>query len=271
MIRLPFARCCLLFVSLAMASPLVQADEFPLEHALRATFRITNGTSSGTSFVVAVPSAAEGQPPQHVLVTAAHVLEGYTGADCTVVMRKKTDDGLYVKRDVAVPLRRDEKPLWVRHPKQDVAAVPIELPSDIDCQPFNLGQVIDAAAVQSGKLRVGQQVFIPCYPAQLAANDAGWPVLRSGTIATHPLTPVANAPTLMIDYSNFGGDSGAPVVAVYAGEPHVVALAFGMQRQSDKVTLPFEERTMHTPLGISNALQSQLIRDTIEMLLKPKS
>jgi hypothetical protein len=261
----------LFVVSFAMALPLAQADEFPLENALRATFRITNGASSGTAFIVAVPAPEEGQPPRHVLVTAAHVFESYTGAECTLVMRKKTEEGLYVKHDVMLPLRREDKPLWVRHPKQDVAAINFEPPSDVDCQPFNLGQVIDADAVQSGKLRVGQEVFIPCYPAQLSANEVGWPVLRSGTIATHPLVPVASTPTLMIDYSNFGGDSGAPVVAVYAGAPHVVAMAYGMQRQSDKVTLPFEERTMHTPLGLSNALQSQNIRETIEMLLKPAS
>jgi len=267
MIRLPLVRCCLFIVAFAMGLPLVQADQFPLEQALRATFRITNGASSGTAFVVVVPAAEQGQPSRQVLVTAAHVFEGYSG-ECTLVMRKKTDDGLYAKHDVKLTLRRDDKPVWVRHPKQDVAAMSFELPSEVDCQPINLGQIIDAEAVQSGKLRVGQQVFIPCYPAQLSANEAGWPVLRSGTIATHPLIPVANTPTLMIDYSNFGGDSGAPVIAVYADEPHVVALAFGMQRQSDKVTLPFEERTMHTPLGISNALQGQLIRDTIEMLHK---
>ncbi|TVQ03606.1 MAG: serine protease [Planctomycetaceae bacterium] len=255
-----------MIVSLLVGLPLAQADENPLEHALRATFRIGNGTSSGTAFIVAVPSDVNDPAPRTVLITAAHVLEGFGNGDCTVVMRKEADDGLYVSHSVAVPLRRDDQLLWVRHPEQDVAAVPFDLPGDVDCQPFELRQVIDADAVKSGKLRVGQQVYIPCYPAKLSANEAGWPVLRGGTIASYPLAPVSQVPTLMVDYSNFGGDSGAPVVSLSDGEPRVVALAFGMQRQSDKVTLPFEERVMHTPLGISNTLQAQFIRDTIELL-----
>ncbi|MDP1796412.1 MAG: hypothetical protein Q8K78_02980 [Planctomycetaceae bacterium] len=113
-------------------------------------------------------------------------------------------------------------------------------------------------------MRVGQDVFVPCFPAQVEANSAGWPLLRKGSLATHPLMPVARTPTMFVDYSHFGGDSGAPLVATVNGEPLVVGLVFAMLRQTDKTTMPFEERTLHTPLGLAIAAQAPLIRQTIE-------
>ncbi|NDH95177.1 MAG: hypothetical protein EBZ13_11740, partial [Planctomycetia bacterium] len=131
-------------------------------------------------------------------------------------------------------------------------------------------QIASAKLAEDNKLHVGQEVFIPCYPAKLEANKAGWPILRKGSIATYPLTPLNSARTIFIDYSHFGGDSGSAVVAIIDDEPVVVALVFAMQRQSDRMVMPFEERTVHTPLGLAIAVQAPIIRSTIEMhLSKP--
>ena len=142
--------------------------------------------------------------------------------------------------------------------------LPIDLPEGIDYFAIPWTQVADESWTQEKKVRVGQEVWIPCFPAQLEANEAGWPLLRHGTIATHPLSPVEKIPQMYVDYSHFGGDSGAPVLINDEGKVIVVGLVFAMSRQTDRSQTPFEERTTHTPLGLAIAIQSPPIRTIIQ-------
>lgn len=226
---------------------------------LRATVRITAGATSGTSWLVQV-----GDEGGHVLVTAAHVFKDMKGEKCTVVFRRKGEDGTFVRAETKLPIRNGEKPLWVRHAKMDVAVIGIEIPDGVDSAPFALGQIATAQIAEEGRIRVGGGICIACFPAKLEANPAGWPVLRKGSIASHPLTPLASAGTFFVDSSSFGGDSGAPVVAGVDGKAVVVGLVTSMQRQTDKTTMPFEERTVHTPLGLGIVVQAPFVREVIE-------
>jgi len=111
---------------------------------------------------------------------------------------------------------------------------------------------------------VGQDICIPCFPAKVEANKAGWPILRRGSIASHPLFPLSSAKTFFVDSASFGGESGAPVAVEVDGKTYVVGLITSMQRQTDKAKMPFEERIVHTPLGLGIAVQSPLLREVIE-------
>ncbi|MFO0926801.1 MAG: serine protease [Gemmataceae bacterium] len=222
-------------LSLLAGAP-VAAD--PAEDAVRATCRITRGPVSGTAFFVAV-DGADGR--KTLLVTAAHVLEQLKGPDAVLVLRATDRDGNPVRREVPVPLVDGKRPRWVRHAEVDVAALPVTLPDGVDVKPLPYRQIADAKGAAERRPRVGQDVYIPCYPAQLEANPAGWPVLRKGAIASYPLTPLTAARTFLVDYSHFGGESGAPVVAADGKEPMLVGVVFAMQRQTTKTTSPFED------------------------------
>jgi hypothetical protein len=50
------------------------------------------------------------------------------------------------------------------------------------------------------------------FPRGLAANPAGFPILRSGRVASYPLSPSA-FPTFLLDFTVFPGNSGGPVLA----------------------------------------------------------
>ena len=247
---------------------LARAAERGAEETLRATFRITHGTSSSTGFVVAVPKQQDSKPGEHVMLTAAHSFENMKSGECKAIFRAKNGDGPPVRKEITVPVRDGGKPLWKRHPEMDVAALRFDLPDDADVTPFDYAQLADATWAADGRVHVGQDVWIACYPAQTEANGAGWPILRKGSIATHPLTPLAAAKKIFIDYSHFGGDSGAPVVAWDGKAPVVVGLVIAMQRQSDKTSTPFEDRTVHTPLGLAIAVQSPFLRETVDLLLE---
>jgi hypothetical protein len=249
-------------VLMAMGVPAHANDA--LEKALGAILRITNGRTSGTGFLVAVPGRADASSV--ILVTAAHVFEEMSESECQLILRTLSSDQTYARKEVSIAIRENGAPRWKRHAEMDVAALAIRLPADVAVTPLGYEQLADAAWVAEKKLRVGQHVWIPSYPAQLAANEAGWPILRQGTVASYPLSPVSQVKTILVDFNTFGGDSGAPVLSVSNDGCHVVGLVHGMHRQTDTATLPLQELTFHTPLGLSIVVQAAFLRDTIEML-----
>ncbi len=242
--------------------------EDAIERALAATFRVTDKKTSGTAFLVWPEGAKETAGKRPILVTAAHALERFAEPTCTLVLRVRNDDATYSRREADIAIRNGDTPLWVRHPEADIAALPIDLPEGTAARPLRFEQLADASWAAERKVRAGSDVVIPGYPATLEANEAGWPVLRRGMVATHPLTPVSGAQRVLVNASTFGGDSGAPVLLLADNEAVVVGIVVGMQRQTDRATMPFEERVFHMPLGLAIAVQAPLIRETIELLKK---
>jgi len=237
-------------------------DADAVEDALRATVRLTGGASSGTGWFISVESA-DGKKVT-LLVTAAHVFDSFPGDSGVAVLRAKVKDD-YARKETAFPLRKAGKPLWTKHPEVDVAVIPFALPAGTDIAPLDYARVADEKWAEGKKVRAGDDVFIPCYPAKAEGNPAGWAILRKGSIATHPLFPLASAKTIFIDYRHYGGDSGSPVVAVRDKKPLVVGLVFAMLRQTDKSATMFEERTTHTPLGLAMTVQAPVVRQTVEL------
>lgn len=219
---------------------------------LRSTCRVTHDGRSGTGFFV-------GRGSDRFLVTAAHVFEESGGAECRLIVRQRKEGGGLERRELPIVVRREGKPLWKRDPKEDVAAIRVELPPEVDAVALPVERILKADGAGSSRVEVGLDVWLPGYPAQLEANPAGWPVLRRGMIATHPLSPVASVPTMLIDIRSFGGDSGGPLFALVDGKPHLAGVIVGMQRQTDRTVSPFEERTVHTPLGLGIAVQADVV------------
>jgi hypothetical protein len=254
-------RQSVLGVLLLAILPAARADDVSLQ-PLRATVRVSDGKRSGTGFVVALPQE-DGGEAAHLLVTAAHVFTNNKGPECTVMFRAAGGPAGFERRELKLTVRNGETALWERHPTADVAVIEVTPPADADLQPFTLDQLADRGRIEAGAVAAGQRIWVACFPAQLESNRAGWPILRHGTIASHPLFPVDATPTIFLDYSHFGGDSGAAAVADVGGRPVVVGVVVSMQRQTDRVTSPFEERTIHTPLDLAIAVQAALVRDTI--------
>ncbi len=241
--------------------------------ALSASFRIAGGDSSGTGFAVAIPSADK-TAEAIVLVTAAHVFSEMKQQSCQLILREPRPDGTFVRKEQTAPIRSGKRPMWRKHPDLDIAVLPITLPDNVAITPFSLDQLADESFLKSDQIQVGQPCVVPCFPAKLEANGAGWPILRRGSVASYPLHPIAKDKTFLLDYSSFGGDSGAPVVTrpIIRGEnaksalPMVVGIVIGMQRQTDKTVIPFEERTVHHPLGLGICIHAHFIRETIALL-----
>ena len=226
---------------------------------LQATCRITHDGHSGTGFFVR-------RDKELLLVTAAHVFEESTIPECKLILREKKSGAAAARREFAIIVRKDDQPLWKKHATQDVAVIRVELPSEIEFKATLFEHILQASTSGESEIKLGQEVWLPGYPAQLEANEAGWPVLRRGSVASHPLSPVASVPTMLIDIKSFGGDSGGPLYSVINGTPHLAGIVVGMHRQTDHTTSAFEDRTIHTPLGLAIAIQPAIIAQTINLL-----
>ncbi len=255
--------CCLfVFTAVGLAEPAT-----PIEQAVAATFRISNGRTSATAFLVTLEPAEGDESTMTVLVTAAHSLEQMPDAKCKLMLRTQ-EAGVYVRQEIEIALRADGKPRWVRHPDLDVAVLPVDLPEQTAARPLSIRQVADATWASERKLRVGCDVYIPGYPATLEGNEAGWPLLRRGSVATHPLLPLEGAQRVFINAVTFGGDSGAPVAFLHGDDVKIVGIVVGLQRRTSRSETPFEERVSHMPMALAITVQAPFIHDTIALLAK---
>jgi hypothetical protein len=252
------------------AEPVQPASRKPsaAEHAVQATFRLHGPGASGTAFVVEHTDPDNGQARQ-LLVSAAHTFENIASQEGTLVVRRREESGTWGRHDLSLRLRSDDGPLWTRHPSADVAVLPIELPDGTACTPFAFDDVAKAADFDSGRVHLGQQARVACFPAQTESDPVGWPVLRTGHVATPQLSPAAGLQQFFVDYAHFAGDSGAAVV-VEGPTPRVAGVVVGMLRQTDRITSPYEEKTMHTPLGLAIVVPSTRLREVIDLWSEAK-
>lgn len=238
----------------------VRAGDFATE-MLESTFKLFHPDSTGTCVLV----RREAADPALYVVTAAHVLESTNGDTAIVVLREQAEDGSFKRHDHTVPIRRDGKPLWVRHETEDVAVLRLDEVPPVPANALPLEAIADEAAVGAAELHICSPVYVLTYPQRFEGNNAGFPVARRGMIASHPILPVKRHPTFYADYTTFAGDSGGPVfISDAEGRPLVIGIVLAQMRHDETVKMEYEERMIHHPLGLGTVLHSQFVRDTIE-------
>jgi hypothetical protein len=248
--------------ALALSCLAAPAQDAP-SRVMEATFKLYNKDSTATCLLI--QPAGSGAV---VLVTAAHVLKRMGGDEALLVLRRPKDDGVWERVDHPVAVRAQGKDLWTAHPTHDAAALRVTLPAGVPVRPLPIACLADEAALAAAKARYGSQLHILGYPTRFEANSAGFPILRHGSIASHPLVPTAAYPTFLADFTTFSGDSGGPVILAADGvaDPLVLGLVLSQRRNDEKVTSMYEERTIHTPLMLSDILHATYLRETIALL-----
>ena len=240
------------------------AADFATE-ALNATYKFFDPASTATCFFI------HREPPDQALylVTAAHVLERTKGDSAIVVLRERRADGSYERRDHQIAVRREGKPLWVRHATEDTAVLRLSEPPPVPVTTLPMSALADEAGLAATGLHICSSVFVLTYPARFEANDAGFAVARQGIIASHPFLPVQRYRTYLVNFTTFDGDSGGPVfVAGTDGHPLVLGIVLAQFRHDEQVKTEYEERTIHHPLALGTVLHAQFVRDTIEQVAR---
>jgi hypothetical protein len=211
-----------------VSSDAVGAEPFPELNTIlmETTFQITGpskqvkgSSSSGTGFIVGKPSK-DAVTSFFVLVTAAHVFSDIEGDFANINVREKLADGSYRATLQQIRIRENGKNVYVAHSSVDVAAVYTALPNFYG----NVKQVGDALLATDDDLlkfnvHPGDELLCLGYPLG-ASGPYGFPILRSGKIASFPLVPAKDNKNWFFDFRVFPGNSGGPVYLIDHGRTY---------------------------------------------------
>jgi S1-C subfamily serine protease len=244
---------------------------------MESTIKIEGPNSLGTGFIVGRPILDAPGRSRFTLVTAAHVLEDIKGEIATLHMREKTE-GKWNKVRLTVKIRDGKAPLYVRHKEADVAAMYVSAPKNMINEGILGTQLLmDDDDLRQFEVHPGDEIFALGFPLGLEANEAGFPVLRSGKIASYPLLPTRQVKTFLFDFRVFKGNSGGPVYffdsgRVYAKKMHrgVIRFIMGLVSKealvTEKIKSLYVTREENYQLGLAEVVHSSLIKETIAML-----
>lgn len=250
-----------------LAAPVLADDEDLDTQLMRATVKISHEKSTAAGFVLT-------KGDQRILVTAAHVLESTPGDETTVIFRSKSAEGEYKKAPAKLVIRKEGKPIWAKHPSEDIAAMAVVPPANADLP--SLSTELLAADDDLRKHGVHPGVRLAClgFPHREEGSNAGFPLLRDGPIASFPLLPTAKTKTFLLSVNVFEGDSGGPVYLSRPGstEPSrddarlIVGLVAAQRFLDEEMKMVYGTSKIRHRLGLAIVVHASLIKETIERL-----
>jgi hypothetical protein len=244
---------------------------------MNATVKIANPKSTATAFLLTRPDPSQASKTQFILVTAAHVLEKMTGDEAELFFRHKESEGVYKKLPMKIAIRKAGKALWTRHPSFDIAVMYVVPPEKAKIPRLPLDLLATDETLKKYKIHPGDTLKCLGYPHRLEGNEAGFPILRSGPIASFPLLPAKTTKTFLLNYNAFEGDSGGPVYCAQSNrfvdgkkKPVTVRLVLGLvvgQHFIDVDTKTvYETRKIRYRMGLAIVVHAAFIRETIDRL-----
>lgn len=253
---------------------------------METTFRIEGLNKDkrptlGTAFLVTKSIPDNPGLARYVLVTAAHVIEKMVDDFATLHLRTKTEANEWLRVPFRLQIRRNGQALWTKHPKADVAVMYVALPAHtLDSIPKFLGASLlaDDNMLREYELHPGDTLYCLGYPLGQESNAEGFPILRSGKIASYPLLPTKKTKKFLFDFPVFFGNSGGPVYFVDSNRIYnkifhvgqvtqiLVGLVSQLRYHPQEVEELFSKRTQMYPLGLAEVVHASLIKETIALL-----
>lgn len=242
---------------------------------MRSTFELVGNGSIGTAFILGRPSTKVPTKAYYVLVTAAHVLEQMNGDEAALLLRKQDKD-VYQKVLFKIQIREKGRPRWVKHPDADIAVMYVRLPDDIDIALLSTSFLATDEILTQFEIHPGDNLLCLGFPNGLAANEGGFPILRSGRIASFPIFPASKVKAFLFDFNIFSGNSGGPVYFVdylryYNGTFNAVVIQFIIGLVTQQV---YESNSQGLDTGskakeslrLAVVIPAPLIREAIDLL-----
>ncbi len=242
-------------------------------HLIQATVQVEQlldkgKRTVGTAFLIDDPTP-DGKP-RVVLVTANHVFAKMPGAIATVGFRIENADGSWRYDPEPLKIRDGAKELWTHHPVMDVAVISVTVPPEFAKAAIPLNWLAGDDTFTKYKVEPGDEMLALGYPQGFSANEAGFPILKAGRVASFPLAPVSAFPTFLLDLNVFPGYSGGPVFTERSAQP----TAGGGAAQSDPFIAGLITQEMELDsqnLSIGFVTHAMFIRETIALLDKPNA
>ncbi len=221
----------------------------------------------GTGFLISDPTP-DGRP-RTILVTANHVFRKMPGPIATIGFRVENADGSWRYDPAPLKIRDGDKELWTHHPGRDVAAISIDAPPEFTKAAIPEAWLASDDTFTKYGLGPGDEMLALGFPEGLSANPAGFPILRSGRVASFPLGPSTAFPTFLLDFAVFPGNSGGPVYV--RDTAHRVSVANGMPAGfiAGMLTQQVELNSQNLSIGI--VTDARFVRETLSLLDNPNA
>ena len=237
---------------------------------IRATVQLEQPTSEGrrtvgTGFLVSAPTP-DGKP-RVVLVTANHVFNNMPGAEMRIGYRTQDAQGSWHYRPTPVTIRKDGAELWTHSSDRDIAAIVVQAPPEFAKAAIPLSWLADGEAFNHYKIGPGDEMMALGYPWGMSANGAGFPILRSGKVASYPVAPSKEFPTFMLDFTVFPGNSGGPVFLKESSTDPITGQTNSVQLVTGLLTQELYG-VNNERIGLGVVTQASFIRDTVALLDK---
>lgn len=223
--------------------------------------------ATGSAFLMGRPVPGSKDKFFYVLITAAHVLHDIEGTVATVITRSRSETKQYRRLELNIQIRNGFRNLWTQHPSEDIAAMYLTLPANVASEPIPASLLAVEEDFAKFEFHVGDEVLTTGYPNGIETSF-GFGILRSGRIASHPLTPIDTVRSFLVDFSVFGGNSGGPVFInennrAFGGAILNITRVFKILGMvTDQITmLRTGER-----LAVAKVVHANFIRETIELL-----
>ncbi len=253
---------------------------------MRSTFKLEgkaaghNAFNVGTVFILAKPSAADPRKAYFVLVTAGHVLKKMVGDEAVLSLRRKIGDS-YQKILFPIKIRKNGRPIWTDHPGADIAVMYIKLPVEADVIPVATALLATDDMLKQFAVHPGDRLSCLGFPRGVEANEAGFPILRSGQIASYPLVPTKSVKAFVFDFNVFEGNSGGPVYLsdsnrIYGGTTNIGTVQFlvGLVSEqasfNEEIKMGKKKLTLPHQLGLAIVIHASLIREALDLLPAPE-
>lgn len=245
---------------------------------MEATCKVIGPNTLATGFVIG--KTDQNKPPKvfHTLITAHHVLQATRGDTVNLVFRQKQQDGSWKRIEISVKIRDNQKPLWQKHPEVDLAAIFIQLPKNVINSLVTTDLLIGDQKLLEYEIHPGAELLCLGYPFGMEANPQGFPILRSGRIASYPLTPTKKIKTFLFDFAVFKGNSGGPVYFVehnpiYGRTAHmgrtirgIIGIVVRERSITQKIQELYEKSEKVTPLQLGEVIHASFIKELVDSM-----
>jgi S1-C subfamily serine protease len=218
---------------------------------------------------------------RYVLITAAHVFEEMPGEVAVLDLRRKNSQGDWERLPTPIQIRNNGHPVWTKHPIADIAVMYIGLPDGVSIPLLSTDLLADDAVLEKYEIHPGDTLQCLGFPFGQESNAAGFPILRSGRIASYPLVPTAKTKTFLFDFAVFQGNSGGPVYMVDQNRAYQGNLMIGQTTQlivglvtqetthNEQLIGPYNAEVHRYPLGLATVVHANFIKEAINMLPPP--
>ena len=258
----------LLFL-LPFASRALAEDEDLHTQLMRATVKISHDKLTATGFVL-----ASGNDEKQILVTAAHVFDNTPGDETTVIFRSQQAEGEYKKEPTKLVIRKEGKPIWMKHPTEDVAVIWVVPPKNADLAIISPAMLATDEQLRNFKIHPGDNLACLGYPHREEGSPAGFPLLRDGPIASFPLLPTMKTKTFFANINTFEGDSGGPVYLTRPSRTDptkedvrlIVGLASGHRFLDEEAKMIYGTTRIRHRLGLAVVVHASFVKETIDLL-----